>query len=188
VGRYDTIVLPLFLVLIAVGLDNALRLRVWFGAALGASVLGLAAVSSSTALATDSVADPDVAAAQYLNSRADSNDEIVTTGLRRAVVAFYMDRAGHHREFRSFPYEISEHPGWHSPERMMRDPDRLRREGEELAATLWRAAERGHGIWILPSGANPIDQYLYAALDDHLTIDETRSRRDIEVFCLIPTP
>jgi hypothetical protein len=187
VGRYDTIVLPVFLMLLAVGLDHAFSLSLWFGSALAAVVLGLAVFSSSSTLAPDFVAEPEeVMAAQYLNSHAASTDEIVSTGHRQAIVAYYMDRAGHHMAIRPFPFEMSDHPGWFSPARMLRDPDRLTHEGAQLAATLEAAAARGHGVWVLTTGPNPIDQYLYAALQGHLVIDEARSQRDSEVYFFEP--
>jgi hypothetical protein len=39
---------------------------------------------------------------------------------------------------------------------------------------------------VLASGRNPIDQYLYAALEGHLVIDEARSQRDSGVYFLEP--
>jgi hypothetical protein len=184
VGRYDTIVLPVFLMLLGVGLDNAFRARAWLGVTM---TLGLAAISSSTTFAADVVEEPDeVLAAEYLNLHAVSSDEIVATGQRQAIVAFYMDRAGHHRSFRSFPFETSDHPGWYSPERMLRDSDRLTREGAQLSVIFEAAAAQGHGIWVLATGPNAIDRHLYAALQGHLVIDEERSRRDIGVYFFAP--
>jgi hypothetical protein len=187
VGRYDTIALPVFLILLAIGLDHAFAVRVWLGSALAAAVLGLAALSSATTIAADFVAEPEqLMAAQYLNGHAAPADEIVSLGLSQAVVAFYMDRVGHHRDFRSFPFEMSEHPGWSSPQRMLRDSGRLEREGAQLAAVLETAAAHGHGVWLLAAGPNPVDDYLYAALQGHLVINETRTQADIGVYFFEP--
>ena len=116
VGRYDTIVLPVFLIVFAIGLERILRMDRRVGTVAMMLVVGLAGVSCSTAFGQPFSGEPeDVMAAQYLAAHAAPGDPIVTTELREPVVAYYLDRAAHHRELGSFPSEIGKHPGWSSP-------------------------------------------------------------------------
>jgi hypothetical protein len=185
VGRYDTIVLPIFLIIFAIGLDKILRAHRWAGGAVAALVVGLAVVSSLPAFGAPFSAEPeDVMAAQYLAQEAAPADPIVSTALRRPLVSYYLERAGHHAEFTPFPFEMRDHPCWSSPARMLEDRERLVGDGNTLTATLIEAAKLGHTVWIVASGQNEIDNYLYRPLLRRLVIDRTRSRSEWGVHCI----
>jgi mannosyltransferase len=187
VGRYDTIVLPVFLILFAAGLDRIIRAAPWVGGILAAAVVVLAAVSSSFALGAPAVADQeDVMAAQYLARQAAPGDPIVSTDYRRPVVDYYLDRSGHHAEFTSFPRDNRDHPCWYSVSHLLADPTRLGREGEMLAEQLAVAARQGHAVWLLASEADEVNTRLYDPLFRRLVIDESRSVKRARLICLKP--
>ncbi len=185
VGRYDTIVLPVFLIIFAIGLENILRMSRGMGIVAMTLVVGLAVLSCSTAFGEPFSSEPeDVMAAQYLAVHAAPADPIVITELREPVVAYYLDRLAHHRELVSFPLEIGQHPGWSSPARMLQRRDRLVSDAEQLTKTLITAAEHGHAVWIVASGENEIDDFLYRPLLQHLVADNTRAQQQAGVYCL----
>ena len=185
VGRYDTIVLPAFLILAAMGLDELLRLRWWIGASACVTVLAL---SSLSFVVVERIAvfpnEEDRRAAEHIAREAQPSDPIVTTGLRRAVFAYYLDRAAHSSALTSFPPEVAEHPGWYSAERMLTDRASLAQDGERVAADLISRARQGSRVWILASGPNEVDAYLYRTLLTALVLDRPASREDLQVLCL----
>jgi 4-amino-4-deoxy-L-arabinose transferase-like glycosyltransferase len=183
VGRYDTIVLPVFLVLLAVGIDRTFDTRSWIGWAVVAGVVGLAGVSLSPALAVTLPDTEDVLAARYLITAAAPDDRIVSTGDRRAIVSYYLDRAGHRARLTSFPAEVGGHPGWYSGARLLLDRDRLAKEGQALADEL-ATGVHGQCRWVLTQPPNDVDRYLFRPLVGQLAIDERRSRRDWRVICV----
>jgi hypothetical protein len=188
VGRYDTFVLPIYLILFAVGLDKIMRVRPWLGGIVVTVVLGLAATSLLTWYRVPSTADRDVMAAEELARDARPGDLIVATGYRQAVVAYYLDRAGHHAALSAFPFELERHPGWVSPERMLLDPERLISDAATLTERLVAAAKQGHTVWLLSSGHTPVDEYLYRQLARRLVVDETRSESPAALVRLKPAP
>jgi 4-amino-4-deoxy-L-arabinose transferase-like glycosyltransferase len=125
VGRYDTIALPAFLLLVGVGLDALLRWRRAAGVAMCAGIVGLAFVSMATSFAETAVTEPrNTAAAAHITQRFRAGDAVVTTGLRRAVVEYSLQRelGAESPSIHSFPAEIAEHPGWYSKARVAGDP------------------------------------------------------------------
>jgi hypothetical protein len=188
VGRYDTVVLPVCLMLIAVGLEALLRRFAATGWLTGAVLAGLAVASSLPALgfghpvALAQMAE--VSPAEFLAGAAQTDDLIVTTGLRRAVVAYYLDRAHHAADVRSFPAEISDHPGWYSASRMLRDRPRLVADAHDLSEALATAVQHGHTVWLLDSPTNDIDTLLGRQLGPHVRVDPSRTHREWRLFCL----
>lgn len=175
-GRYDTIVLPVFIALMAVGLDRTLQLRRWFGALVSAAIVALACFSWSTSLGPDVVADPlDVAAGQTIARVAKPDDRIVSTFLRQSVVAYYARRGGFRGAISSFPSEISEHPGWYSPMRLLQERTKLEADGKATAQSLVSAARAGHSVWILASQPSEIDDYLFREIVSEMDVDDARS-------------
>jgi 4-amino-4-deoxy-L-arabinose transferase-like glycosyltransferase len=185
VGRYDTIVLPAFLILIGVGLERLLRTRWWVGAPVVVAVAWLsvtwfnAAADNTILLGRD-----ERLAAEYIARTASPSDPIVTTSFRRAVFSYYLDRAAHPAELFSFPSEIAQHPGYYNPNRLLADPARLATDGEHLAQMLASRARQGATVWVLTSDPSDVDGYLYRPLITALAIDETCSRRDLQLACM----
>jgi hypothetical protein len=99
------------------------------------------------------------------------------------VTAYYLDRSGRHREFASFPREMADHPCWYSPARMLADRERLVHDGDELTKKLVDAAIQGHQVWLVVSEINEVDEYLFRPLQRSLTVDLSKSRDSLGVFC-----
>jgi 4-amino-4-deoxy-L-arabinose transferase-like glycosyltransferase len=185
VGRYDTIVLPVFLVLVATGLEGLARLNKFLAAGAVVVILGLSMTwSISAAQATTFPNLDDKRAAEHIAKEAGPSDSVVTTGYRRAVTAYYLEIAGRALPLFSFPSEVAEHPGWYSSERLLSDPASLARQGEQLAAELVSRAGRGGRIWVLSSGPSEVDDVLYRVLLPRFEEEPGRSREDCRVFCL----
>ncbi len=182
VGRYDTIVLPVFLILIAGGLDRLFRVSRWMGGAELVIALAVAVVSSWPALGVSIVPDADdVEAARDLTARAAPGDPIVYTGYRGPVVAYYLSRAGHAATLSPFPTELGEHPCWFSEVRILQRPDLLIDEANRLVTNL---VASHHTVWLLGSGANLIDNRLYTPLLKRFVVDPARSDDASHLYAL----
>jgi hypothetical protein len=179
-GRYDTIVLPVCLMLMAVGLDRLVRVRWWMGSGVAVVLLWLAALSWSPAMGPTVVPDPlNRAAGEELARVAAPGDLVVSTSLRQSVAAYYAYRGGFLGTVTSFPSEITQHPGWYSAPRMLHDRDQLAADGEAVAQCLVAAARAGHGVWILGSAPNEVDDNLWNPLLRLMDIDEARSHPEV---------
>jgi hypothetical protein len=184
-GRYDTIVLPVFLMLLAIGVDKVMTLKPLLGGAVTAAIVALAGLSLFPALGAPVVDDPlDLAAGQVLAQVAAADDRIISTSLRQQVTAYYAQRAGFRGRLASFPSEITQHSGWYSAARLLGDRARLKADGERVARELIESARQGHTVWILASRPSEIDDYLFEPLLREMEFDDGRSHFDAAVLCL----
>jgi len=184
-GRYDTIALPPFLVLLAIGVDKLLAWRTIAGWAGLAAAGGLAAISLSPSFGPlQGVDQTETQAVEYLRAAARPDDQIICLGLRRPVVQYYLERAGWTPNLTSFPAEEERHPGWYSDRRLLANPTALAREGRSLAAAIATLLRAGRHVWLLGSGHVDVDNYLYDPLFVDSTLDPMRSRPELAVFCL----
>jgi 4-amino-4-deoxy-L-arabinose transferase-like glycosyltransferase len=174
VGRYDTIVLPAFLLLFAAGLDRTLQANRWLGCAVAVFVAGFSVAAVHAELRFPGT-DSDASAAEQLVRVAEPGDQIVATGYRRAVVEYYLSRAGRHPTLWSFPFELASHPGWSSTNRLLDNPSALERDASTITTRVHDALEAGHKAWVLSSGTNPVDDYFYRSSIGRLTVDTAAS-------------
>ena len=179
-GRYDTIVLPPFLMLLAIGLDRLAAWRSRAPAVIAAvMVLGLATLSWTPVFGPVADGDPqDCHAAAKLAKEAGPGDRVVALGMRQAVTAYYAAREGFTGTITSFPTEVTQHPGWYSAARFRADQGRVAADGAALAATLVDAARAGRAVWILADPPNDIDEALWDPLMKSLVIDDDGSDRE----------
>lgn len=178
-GRYDTIVLPIFLVLFAVGLDRIWRWRALAGGVLTGGVAILAVLGLSSTL--DPAAVPvtrDVAAGHTLARVATETDRVVAAGLRQQVTWYYARRSGFRGTIRTFPTEVDGHPGWESPARMLADPGRLQQDAESLTGELVAAARQGHRVWVLPTARGPVNDFFFPLLFREMEPDPALTFQD----------
>lgn len=184
-GRYDTIVLPLFLMVLAVGFDRLITIRGWLASIAAVCVLVLAALSWAPELGPTMTPDPeDRLAGLDLAREAASGDVVVSLALRETVTAYYASRAGFRGAIISFPSEVTQHPGWYSAERMRARPQQLEADGEAVAGQLIAAARDGHAVWILGESPTDIDRALLDPLMKEMDIDEVASDRDASLVRL----
>lgn len=186
-GRYDTVVLPVFLILLGIGFDRLFRFS-RAGVLVAVVVLGyLAVLSWIPALGPTVAPDPvDQAAGLDLGRDARPGDVVVSTSLRGAVTEYYATRAGFVGAFTTFPSETNQHPGWYSAPRLLRDRNRLAEDGRETAARLAAIGQQGHGVWLVASQPNEIDDALWNPLLEQMDFDQTRSHPDVRLFFLKP--
>jgi hypothetical protein len=178
-GRYDTIVLPMFIVLFAVGLDRVWRWRALAGAAVGLGLLVLAAATLPAALDRKAVpVSLDVSAGRTLARVAAPGDRVVATALRRQITGYYAARSGFHGTIETFPSEVSDHPGWESTSRMLENPSRLEQDGARMASELIEAARQGHRVWLLPTARGPINDFFFPLLFRELEPDPQLTFQD----------
>ncbi len=171
-GRYDTIVLPLFLVLFAVGIDRIWRWQRWAGSLIAIGAFALATMGSFSTLDPSAVpVSLDVHAGRTLARVAAPGDRVIATALRGQVTLYYAARSGFHGTIQTYPSEVNDHPGWESPDRMLTDPMRLQEDAEKLIGELVDTARRGHRIWILPTGRGPINDFFFPPLFSEMEPD-----------------
>jgi 4-amino-4-deoxy-L-arabinose transferase-like glycosyltransferase len=190
VGRYDTIALPAFLILLAMGIDKVWTARPHLGPALLLVLFVL--LQSPYALLLDPAKPQSslaVGTADYLIPRVRPDDVIIATEYRYAPTTYYLRRGGCTTPVYTFPEEVADHPGWYSRERFLRNPKQLEREAAELTQRLETAARRGARMWILGTPRNPVDEFLYAHLEKALPPDRSLSRPDLGLFgARLPEP
>jgi hypothetical protein len=185
VGRYDTIALPAFLLLSGAAIDALLNWAPRLGWILPATLTALASVSLSTSFGEAYVAEPqNVAVPGIIARKLREGDVLVTTGMRRAMVEYYLHRNGIDLPIYSFPPEVAEHLGWYSPERFEADPT-LSDQGADLASELAEIARRGHAVWLLLSYYREIDLNLTVPLSRSLELDAAHSSKKFEVWRLV---
>ena len=185
-GRYDTIVLPIFLMVTAIGLDRlftASRSAGWCCLAVG---LSLAGNWYWGILATSEYVDTaERLAAAHLSQAAAPMDPVVVVGFRRAVFEYYLDRAGRSLDLSSFPSEQAEHPAWYREDRILAHRESLRADAAAIANRMKSAALDSKRVWIMPSTSpSEVDEVLREALAQDFVPDVSRSRADIGVVCL----
>jgi hypothetical protein len=189
VGRYDTIALPAFLILLAMGIDKVWTARPYLGWALVLVLFVLVQSSYARLLDPTPQRSQDLDAANYLIPRARPDDVIIATEYRYATTTYYLRRGGCTTPVYTFPEEVADHPGWYSRERFLGNPKHLQREALELTERLQTAARRGARVWILGTPRNPVDEFLYAALEKALPPDRSLSRLDLGLFgARLPQP
>jgi 4-amino-4-deoxy-L-arabinose transferase-like glycosyltransferase len=184
-GRYDTIVLPVFLMLLAIGLDRLWDLHRWAGAVCAATVLVLAGLSWAPIFGPVlDAAEADHHAGLLLGERAAAGDRVVTFNLRTPVTAYYAARSGFAGAIHAFPSEVDAHPGWYSAPRLRDDHLRLAADGARVAADLVQAAQHGHAVWVVAEEATDIDNALLDPLLGTLEVDLASSDQASSLVCL----
>jgi 4-amino-4-deoxy-L-arabinose transferase-like glycosyltransferase len=164
VGRYDVIVLPLFVLVCAEGLDRMRR---------PTRVLGLAAMLALATLALGAYFQrPPVRAlaarAAFLAHAADPGDVVICTGFTRNTLEYYVRRAGGRQPFFSFPRSFDEHRGW-LDERVLGDAERLGSDARALVEDVGAAVAGRGRLWVAHSRELPAaDAALMRAIETAL--------------------
>jgi 4-amino-4-deoxy-L-arabinose transferase-like glycosyltransferase len=137
VGRYEAVAYPAFALFVGAGAQAALRS--WPRAARAGSALALAAYAALATVAlvryferpAQRVED---ALARVVAEHAAAGDVVLTTGLARAPVEYYLRQldAADRLRFLSHPAEVAAHLGWYDGAEMGRDRDRLQRDAMRM--------------------------------------------------------
>ncbi len=110
-GRYEILVLPLWLALVAASASTLLSGRLWFGL-LALWTLALA-IGSYRFTGSIERFDLTRTMAREVAARLRPGDRVVFTWLYRPGMEYYLRRAGGHHEFASFPPDAARHQGWY---------------------------------------------------------------------------
>ncbi len=144
VGRYELVAYPGFALAVGAGAQALVRhASRWRALAIGVVfvlVVGYGALTFVT-LARYFRAQPqrvEEVVAQILAQSSRPGDVVLTTGLSRAPIEYYLRRFGLADRLRieSFPGEIAMHLGWYDGERMIQDSARLGLEAHDLIESL----------------------------------------------------
>jgi hypothetical protein len=110
-GRYEILVLPLWLALVAASASALLPSRFW----IGLLALWTLALAFGSYRFTGNIERFDLTRtmAREVAPRLRPGDRIVFTWLYRPGMEYYLRRAGGHYEFASFPPEAARHQGWY---------------------------------------------------------------------------
>jgi len=129
-GRTDQAYLPLFVLLLALGIDS-LKPRL-----LGAAVLVVGMIGSLTILQIYHDYPAKNESRNYLwelQANLSPGDIVISTGLTWAETAYYLDRWAAPVTVLPFPESIENHPGYLNYRAMMRNPGLLYANAEDLA-------------------------------------------------------
>ena len=129
-GRTDQAYLPLFVLLLSLGIDS---LKPRF---LGGVVLVLGMVGSLTILQIYHDYPAKNQSRSYLwelQANLNPGDIVVTTGLTWAETAYYLDRWAAPVTILSFPKSVEDHPSYLNYRALMQNPGRLYADAEKIA-------------------------------------------------------
>jgi uncharacterized membrane protein len=179
-GRYETVALPFFSLLIAaLLLQLPLRSRMVFQLLLAGScfIYFFEAVRSSSrndVLATlDAAPLGDRPAATAICAQALPGDFVVYTGLSRASISYYLERLGCATNLKqvSFPNEFEDHMGWQDVARDYSGEPIFKREAESIAE---RASESGARVFLLVHPATRLSGAVLDAIERRFLRETSR--------------
>jgi len=145
-GRTDQAYLPLFVLLLALGIAD-LKPRLLEGAVL---VVGMGCSLIVLQIYHDYPAKND--SRNYLwelQGNLEPGDIVVTTGLTWAEATYYLERWSAPVTILPFPKAVEEHPGYLNYKEMMKNPARLYADAEEIARTCQRKLGPDNAIYLL---------------------------------------
>jgi len=172
VGRYEMVVLPAFILILA-NLFSKIRVRFFLFL-----IILLLIIFASKNVINDrnyvySLKSNDKEIANSLLNEIKNNDTIIATDLSWSVFYYYFKHLNNNKDFDliSFPQEImNEHPGWKDISEMMKERLRYEKEAEELILKLKESKKKESKIWVLYSSLNPINEILYKELEQNFDL------------------
>lgn len=161
-GRYEIIVLPAFLLLLAY----------FFAQIRSRFLLTILTITLVIFAARKVVAEQDLIR-QYqstdktislsLLNRLRDQDVVIATDLSGATFDYYFSRENQGKKKFSlfyYPAEMGIHPGWKNLKDMLKKEDKYAREAEDLVQQLKTQSASGRKIWVLYKTDNPLNEIL----------------------------
>ncbi len=145
-GRTDHAYIPLFLLLLALGIEG-LKPRLLEGAVLLVGMIGSLAILQ---IYHDYPAKND--SRNYLwelQANLNPGDIVITTGLTWAETAYYLERWAVPVAVLPFPKKVEDHPGYLNYRGLMRNPGRLYADAETLAQICKETLGPDNAIFLL---------------------------------------
>lgn len=166
VGRYEMVVLPLFILFLANFWSKIEDKHIIFAAIPLLIFFAYKNVASDRETIESYASDDRKISAQLLGEI--GNDEIViATDLSFSTFKFYfsrLDKNGKNFKFISYPAEISAHPGWKNMNEMLKNKEKYENEAIDLTNRLKNDAD-SKKVYVLYKYGNPINEILREALD-----------------------
>lgn len=168
-ARYEMIVLPAFLLLLA---DGWSVFRRFVPAAAVLAVLLTVAAARQVVRERETVAfqkASDRTDFQALLGRIKDGDVVVASDLSYSTAAYYFRRfntgpAAVRFELLAYPAEMAVHPSWRNFARLKADPAAYQEEAARFAADLKRKTGQGHTVWLICQSGGPFTAALVAQL------------------------
>jgi len=158
VGRYDTMVIPAMMLVIAMLLDGAGRRlfqRYISGrlAIAGATiVLVLCSMVVMAAVRSTPPNREPSERARRIAELVDANDLIISFNMYRWFVAFELHRQGFKAEMISYPPIHDKQVGWQNPQAELSDPAQVETGVREVLSRVSDATEKGRRVFLLFTG------------------------------------
>ena len=180
VGRHDLMVVPVAALILALGMRKLGR--------LSALVLaGLVIFFTGWTLQTNYESPPEFyekAAAGYILQNAHTDERVVFTGYRRAPLEYYLRLLGGKLRYYSFPPSVAQHLGWYDKAGLLKDKEKLKTEGRQLARLVFEKTSPGSKVWIAQSKQRDIregiDRYFISEVERLLQQGALKKRRDLD--------
>ena len=145
-GRTDQAYLPMFVLLLALGIES-LKPRFLEGAAL---LVGMIASLTILQLYHDNPTKNDSRAYLWeLQANLNPGDIVITTGLTWPETIYYFERWAVPATVLPFPKTVENHPGYLNYRELMRDPGRLYSDAEDLAQICKETLGSDNAIFLL---------------------------------------
>lgn len=148
-GRYDMLVFPAWVMLVAAGIASFRTWRVRMMAGLLTVGLTLWPLSVYLQGIARERARYDVA--DLIAEASREGDMVICTGLSRPTVEYGLMRRRVPVTLTSYPSEMERHMAWIDPERLLADPDRLVRDAEAVWTRIERTLPSGGRVWLVYS-------------------------------------
>lgn len=163
-GRYEIIVLPAFLILVAIWWSriNFYILIIAFAILIGTTI-NIVNMEKDNILNQKS--NDKIVVTQILE-RAENNDLIITTDLSWAVVYYYVNKLKNQKNIpvQSFPEEIESHPGWKNMKEMLAKKETYKTEAVELVKEI-KTNKKIKQVWVVYNSNNEIDLFIKKELE-----------------------
>jgi len=170
VGRYEAIILPFFVLLVAYLFSFIDEKYLVASAATLLVIFSFASVKNEQEKISGYKINEKVAA-EKLTAELTSSDAIIFTGLSRPTFDYYLPLLSNDfkdiKEY-SFPEEMESHPGWQSQRVQMEKPDSLQDQARQLAK---RLNQKNQNVWIVLALGNQPAEILFDSLKNQQTCE-----------------
>lgn len=171
-GRYEIIVLPAFLLLLAYFFAQ-IRSRFLLTILTITLVIfaGRKVVTEQDLIRQYQSTDKTISLSLF--NRLRDQDAIIATDLSGATFDYYFSRENQGKKKFSlfyYPAEMGIHPGWKNLKDMLKKEDKYTREAEDLVQQLKTQSVSGRKIWVLYKTDNPLNEILRQKLQANFSL------------------
>jgi hypothetical protein len=151
IGRYEIIVLPAFILLLA-GLSAKITDRTIL-TALTILLCGTAFYNVAQDRQNSNFKTTDKTLVQKIINESANGDFIITTGLSQPTFFYYLNRLNKNSQKNlqliSFPAEMNQHPGWINSKKIENEKNLYKQEGHDLIEKIAKEKNSQNKIWVM---------------------------------------